>query len=1186
MKKIIAFINQRVILWGMSCCLVALCLYLFNIPVLFAQTEKPAFDTQVDSLKQVYIGMGMSEEAAEYRARAVLRSRTQTGIMPIVNTRSGDSEQGSIHVNRNETYNAYTPQQLVDSIFVKGGACSSVSDVILTSHGWDGSAWTDDDLRGLGYFTRGTSDFEMEEGLVLSTGGLVSIEGPNAIGSSGVAGPQSTGGVPVPTQDADLQVLLPSHTVTNVSVLEFDFVPVNNVITFRYVFASEEYPNFVGSSYNDVFGFFISGPGLSGPVNGKVNLATLPTTTTSTNVVSINNVNNGNRQDDRLNCPTPGAGNNSQYYINIPGGAWAQTGCNPVPELTDYQDSVRMSMEFDGRTIVLTATYIVVPCSTYTLKLAVGNAGDQGLQSGVFLEARSFDLGESVVNYGNMIYGMDNVFRGCQNRFVVSRPTADDYPVDIDLIYGGTALGSITLPNGNPLPTTVTIPADSLSVSIYYMANTPPTGRGTFEITTRCPCDEGESFTKVIQVHDSAPPEDLKITAHPACPGENDGAVSITIKVGGELDYESSINGGTSWQFIAAKDSLSYKGLPVGDYTVLVRAFGDCKTTAHNITIGILDSEHFIWTGAVSDDWNYAGNWQLSTDWEADYPTNQWKRPTATGATIQVPRLCTNVWIPANVASGNYPVLSDTVPNYCDLIFFEFGGEVKNTHFLTYTEARVAMQLNSNQWYMISKPLRNIYTGDFYIDNPNPFVDLGNRGMLVHTMKFHIENSQTRYYVEHDWTNTFNTSDIEKSPGQGLAIFANPRNSTFQQQNQLAGTPFWFPKRDSIHYYRNPRGEIVDWTGALDRSNSGRFIYESVMDANGLVPLVHSPLVSGEHTLMGNPFMAQLDFLSFAEDNQHLIQAEYKIAYGINAGVDGVMNDLVTFKRVGDTYITTDDPNFAGVDMRYIAPMQSFIVVPNTTGGQLVADIENHTVTAPVSATNNLLRSSKNDSEKAMLYVTAARRMQRSTAVLVHWNEGDKNFRPEEDSRKLLSEKTRAALGVYLLSSDGYALDINTTNDLSEIIPIGIRTSTRGDITLYFSGMEDFGRNTTILLHDTKTGQVINISQVSEYTFHVDEVSANEPDIEGRLYLSFVTNGSTFIPDNPVNNRISVFSPASGTISILAANGEGLGVVEITDIQGRRLVRENINNSMYSQIMPAGVYIVRVMGETRKVVVK
>jgi hypothetical protein len=580
------------------------------------------------------------------------------------------------------------------------------------------------------------------------------------------------------------------------------------------------------------------------------------------------------------------------------------------------------------------------------------------------------------------------------------------------------------------------------------------------------------------------------------------------------------------------------------------------------------------WLG-LSNDWNDHNNWTPAS----------------------VPDSCAYVIIPGGLPY--YPIIvpgdyvtdpNNPVPTaVCNIIEFQFGGEAKNTHFLTYkTEARVEMQLNSNQWYMISAPLRNTYSGDFYIDNPNPIFDLSGRGMAVYTQQFHITNPQQGTFVEHNWTGAFNTPDIELLPGQGIALFANPRNSAFNQQDQLQGTPFWFPKLDTIHYYYNFAGQVVDQTDSLDLSNYGRFIYESVIDPNGLVPLAHSPLAPNMHTLAGNPFMAQLDFLTFAQANQSLILPEYKIAYGVNTAVNGAMNDFVTFKLVGGEYITTEDPALAGRDMRYIAPMQSFIVVPTSTAGStdvLVADIEQHTETAPTpGATGNLLRSRQPLSDKALLHMTATRGRQTNTAVLVHWNQADKNFNPQEDSRKLFARNAEAAVAVYMLSSDGFALDINTTNDLSQIIPIGIRTAVKGNITLRFAGMQSFGTNTTILLHDSKTGQAVNLSQTDRYTFNKDEEELN---VEGRFYLQFVDK-TTGMPDNHAESRIAVFSPAPGTISIAAANGENLGAIQITDIQARRVITENhIQSPVYScRVTAPGVYLVKVMGETNKVMVK
>jgi len=579
-----------------------------------------------------------------------------------VQTRQGDlwaePNPGSIHVNRDSTYREYTPQELVDSIFVKGGACVYVGNVDLYSHGWDGMGWTDDDNRGLGYFSRGDSNFEFAEGLVLSTGGLVSIEGPN----------ESDAGVEPPnysvTYDYDLAGLV--YNVTNVSVLTFDFVPVGNVIQFRYIFASEEYLHFANTGFNDVFGFFIAGPGIGNGTDPE-NIALLPSTTSGDYMVSINNVNWGQLGANNHNCPYPpylqNAGVNPEYYVNIPGlysdpcwlyycdpndpdphhylydpyacdpndpddpynpcipcGYFAGyqdcfcdplnpmypdnpcVPCNPddprnplgpyydpdpLTGLTSSEIALLQTMEFNGRTVVLTASATVTPCQTYTLKLAVGNVSDEAVQSGVFLEARSFDIGDNVVNYGNAIEGMDLVYRGCQNnKFVVTRPVAEPTPATIALIYGGTAVNGSdisTYPGGLALPSTVVIPAGSSSVEVYYQVTTPPTGYKTFTITTNCPCGGGgAAFTKTIHIYDPSSSTDFAAEVSPSCPGTNSGMIHVTAGSGGSGHYESSIDGGVSWH----SSLIGHTGLAAGTYVVHARDSGSCfASTLTNIVV-------------------------------------------------------------------------------------------------------------------------------------------------------------------------------------------------------------------------------------------------------------------------------------------------------------------------------------------------------------------------------------------------------------------------------------------------------------------------------------------------------------------------------------------------------------------------------------------------------------------------
>ncbi|MCL2097475.1 MAG: gliding motility-associated C-terminal domain-containing protein [Bacteroidales bacterium] len=480
----------------------------------------------------------------------------------------------SIHVNRNLTYRSYRPQQLVDSIFVKSGVCASVSNVTFQAHGWSGATWTHNDNRGLGYFSRGDSNFEFAEGLVLSTGGLVSIEGSNLM-DSGVSNP--VGSV---MGDTDLQALV-SQTVSNVSRLEFDFVPISNVIQFRYVFASEEYANYVSTvynpnNYNDVFGFFISGPGIS----GTQNIALLPTTTSGNYVVSINNVNDGQRPYGSHNCPTHGAGANANYYVNIPGDF---SNCRP---LTQGEVALKESMEFNGRTVVLTATATVIPCETYHLKLAIANVGDNSYQSGVFLEAGSLNLGDNLQNYGNNIEGLDIVYRGCENnKIVISRSFAESTNAVVGISYGGTAVNGVdvSLSNGDALPNTVIIPANELSTEIFYAVNTPPTGSAVFTITIDCPCGVG-AFTKTILIYDPPSEENFQASSSPSCPGMNNGMISISTGSEGSGYYESSIDGGLTW----LSAPRTYTDLATGTYSVLIRDFGSCYDVLRTVIIDSL----------------------------------------------------------------------------------------------------------------------------------------------------------------------------------------------------------------------------------------------------------------------------------------------------------------------------------------------------------------------------------------------------------------------------------------------------------------------------------------------------------------------------------------------------------------------------------------------------------------------
>jgi len=210
-----------------------------------------------------------------------------------------------------------------------------------------------------GTFTGGTDPVGFDSGVVLMTGDVNDIPGPNPTNSSQeTEGAGFSGGPADPSQDrgqpgdADLSAIVGNSTF-DASVLVFDFQfgdgSSGGNLFFQYVFASEEYIDFVDSAFNDVFALFVDG----------VNIALLPDGVTP---VTINNVNGSN---------------NSAFYLNN-------------VENTDGFLNLGLDTAFDGLTTVLTATALNLAPGTHTMKFAVADTGDGILDAGVFIKAGSF----------------------------------------------------------------------------------------------------------------------------------------------------------------------------------------------------------------------------------------------------------------------------------------------------------------------------------------------------------------------------------------------------------------------------------------------------------------------------------------------------------------------------------------------------------------------------------------------------------------------------------------------------------------------------------------------------------------------------------------------------------------------------------------------------------------------------
>lgn len=182
----------------------------------------------------------------------------------------------------------------------------------------------------------------------------------------------------VNTYDVDLQNIYTNAT-KDVVIYEFDVTMASHTTALRvaFQFGSEEYPTYVGTTFNDAFGFFVSGPGL----NGTVNMAKLPT---NRNVISINTVNGGivGSQSGQIAKGTD-LTQSSQYIVN-----GHDTNPKNGKQGNNNNDGPKpVYIEYNGLTKLITYDLTGLQGGqTYKFKIAIADSGDTQYDSGVIIQ--------------------------------------------------------------------------------------------------------------------------------------------------------------------------------------------------------------------------------------------------------------------------------------------------------------------------------------------------------------------------------------------------------------------------------------------------------------------------------------------------------------------------------------------------------------------------------------------------------------------------------------------------------------------------------------------------------------------------------------------------------------------------------------------------------------------------------
>ena len=283
--------------------------------------------------------------------------------------------------------------------------------------------------------------FGIQSGILLSSGNAADAPGNPTTFAGSIMGTPG---------DPYLSNIINGNT-NDAIILEFDFVPNADFVSFDFVFGSEEYDEFVCDNlFYDVFALTIEGVSVAMPIT---NLALVPGTNLP---IGINSINNG----------TPGFS--------------ASGNCSGTNESLAFSQYYNLnngnSVIYDGFTVPMVAESIVVCGETYRLRFLIADGGDSGFDSVVFIEENSLTTGNVTIEAASL-GGDTAAIEGCGDLEITltlnGDPIAQDYPVSIWLSGGSTAEWGVDydpITVLNQTDSTIIIPAGSSSITFPISA--------------------------------------------------------------------------------------------------------------------------------------------------------------------------------------------------------------------------------------------------------------------------------------------------------------------------------------------------------------------------------------------------------------------------------------------------------------------------------------------------------------------------------------------------------------------------------------------------------------------------------------------------------------------------------------------------------------------------------------------
>lgn len=502
--------------------------------------------------------------------------------------------------------------------------------------------------------------------------------------------------------------------------------------------------------------------------------------------------------------------------------------------------------------------------------------------------------------------------------------------------------------------------------------------------------------------------------------------------------------------------------------------------------------------------------------------------------------------------------------NLCEQIHIEPEAEVVHAEYLAYKKAWVDYEIEAGKWHLLSTPLNDVFSGDFYTkketgrENAEYFQPIRFDEKINNRYQPSVYQrawSQTAVMmvspgtqlepktmaVQGNWSSVFNKTIDKYKPTQGFSLkVQDVKDASKKALIRL-------PKEDVKYAYLSKAGSHMG-SDSLERSDKAGLLisdqlYKLHSEFNPAEPdePIKFTLENNNGTdyyLVGNPFIAHLDMKEFFKEN-HQLDRKYWYIVGDKQGV-ALDNDGEEGGITGD-----GSTNFT------IPPLHSFFVRIN--------DPANKEITF-TSAMQVLGKENDGRTTTRTLRITASAEGKVSHAVVRYSAGAVADYQTSEDAELFLDSNLAGVPMVYTVAGS-MAVSVNQTDKMYGI-PLGTYGGLTDEVALTFNGTESFSN---LSLYDAVNHTEIPLSEGVSVRI--------KGNVGGRYYLRA---GAPTQNEMVEASRTLIYTLGQNRI-VVSSSSVPVEKIRICRINGS-LVNEIKANDFYREIHVSspGIYVVTV----------